>query len=98
MLAQKLIFGFSNAGDLTKHISAYFDTTTGSKKEAESYRKIAENSRFPPVEILFVSDVLAELDAAQSAGMRTRLAVRPNNQQISEPTVHQTITNFDEID
>lgn len=97
VLAQKLIFGFSSAGDLTTHISAYFDTTTGAKKEPESYRKIARSLGFPPVEILFVSDVLVELDAAQAAGMQTRLAVRPNNQQISEPTAHQTITNFDEI-
>ena len=97
-LAQRLIFGFSVAGDLSSYISAYFDTTTGAKKEPESYRKIAENLSFPPVEILFVSDVLAELDAAFEAGMQTRFCVRPNNPPISEPTAHLTINSFDELE
>lgn len=97
-LAQRLIFGFSVAGDLTPYISAYFDTTTGAKKEAESYRKIAESLSFPPVEILFVSDVIAELDAAFEAGMQTRLAIRPNNPPIEEPTAHLTINSFDELE
>jgi enolase-phosphatase E1 len=96
-LAQKLIFGFSEAGDLTKFISAYFDTTTGSKKEAASYRKIADDLGFPQVEILFVSDILAELDAAQEAGMQTRLAARPNNALLEQPTAHLIINSFDEI-
>lgn len=97
-LAQKLIFGFSVAGDLTSFISAYFDTTTGAKKEPESYRKIADSLSFPPVEILFVSDVLAELDAAFEAGMQTGLSLRPNNPPINEPTAHLTINSFDELE
>jgi enolase-phosphatase E1 len=97
-LAQRLIFGFSVAGDLSPYISAYFDTTTGAKKEPESYRKIAASLSFPPVEILFVSDVVAELDAAFEAGMQTRFCVRPNNPPISEPTVHLTINSFDELE
>lgn len=97
-LAQRLIFGFSVAGDLTPHISAYFDTATGAKKEAESYRKIAERLSFPPVEILFVSDVVAELDAAFEAGMQTRLCIRPNNPPINGATAHLTINSFDELE
>jgi enolase-phosphatase E1 len=98
VLAQKLIFGFSTAGDLTKHISAYFDTTTGAKKEAESYRKIAESLSFPPVEILFVSDIQAELDAASAAGMQTRLAVRQNSALPEAPVAHPIIESFEELE
>lgn len=97
-LAQRLIFNYSVAGDLTRYISAYFDTTTGAKKESESYRKIAADLNFEPQEILFVSDVLAELDAAFEAGMQTRLSIRPNNPPINEPTLHQTINSFDELE
>ena len=97
-LAQRLIFGFSVSGDLTPNISAYFDTTTGAKKEPASYRKISESLSFPPVEILFVSDSIAELDAAFGAGMQTRLCVRPNNPLIEEPTAHQIIYRLDEIE
>ncbi|MDQ4120890.1 MAG: acireductone synthase [Acidobacteriota bacterium] len=97
-LAQRLIFGFSVAGDLTSFISAYFDTTTGAKKEAESYRKIAESLGFPPVEILFVSDSVWELDAAFEAGMQTRLSIRPNNPPIEELTAHLIINSFDELE
>ncbi|HYP50887.1 MAG TPA: acireductone synthase, partial [Pyrinomonadaceae bacterium] len=97
-LAQKLIFGYSSAGDLTKFIWAYFDTTTGGKKEAASYQKIAEELGFPTNEILFLSDVVAELDAAFEAGMQTRLAIRPNNPPIDEPTMHLTINSFDELE
>ena len=97
VLAQKLIFQFSIAGNLTEFISAYFDTTTGPKREAASYQKIAEDLNFQPNEILFVSDVIAELDAAAKAGMQTRLAIRPNNIPIDEPTAHIAVYNFEEI-
>lgn len=97
-LAQRLIFGFSVAGDLTRFISAYFDTTTGAKKNSESYRKIAADLNLEPGEILFVSDVLGELDAAFEAGMQTRLAIRPNNPPTNEATMHQTINSFDELE
>lgn len=98
ILAQKLIFGCSNAGDLTRYISAYFDTTTGAKREAESYTKIADALEFKPQEILFVSDVSAELDAAQKAGMQTRLAMRPNNPPLEQPTAHLILQSFDELE
>lgn len=98
VLAQKLIFGYSEAGDLTRYISAYFDTTTGAKREAESYGKIADSLGFKPQEILFISDVIVELDAAQRAGMETRLSVRPNNPPIEQPTAHLIIQSFDEVE
>jgi enolase-phosphatase E1 len=96
-LAQKLIFGFSTAGDLTKHISAYFDTTTGAKREAESYRKIAVRLNVEPSEVLFLSDTAAELEAAAHAGMKCRLLVRPNNALPENPTAFESLQNFDEI-
>lgn len=74
--AQKLIFGRSIAGDLTHLLSGHFDTTTGPKREAESYTKIAAATGFEPSEILFVSDVLAEVDAARAAGLGALLIDR----------------------
>lgn len=74
--AQKLIFGFSEAGDLTPLFSGYFDTTTGPKREAVAYARIAEAIGLPPGEILFLSDVAAETDAAKAAGMQALLIDR----------------------
>ena len=74
--AQKLIFGHSVAGDLTPNLSGYFDTTTGPKRETDSYHKIAEAIDLPPGSILFVSDIKAETDAAKAAGLQTRLIDR----------------------
>lgn len=78
--AQKLFFEYSEAGDLTPSIHAHFDTTTGPKREAESYRKIAGVLEREPAAILFASDVEAELDAARAAGFRTVQLVRPGTQ------------------
>lgn len=99
VLAQKLIFKYSNGGDLTEYISDYFDTNVGSKKETESYRRIASAKSFPQVEnFLFISDVVAELDAAREAGMQTALAVRPGNPAVEDATAHRIIQSFDEIE
>jgi enolase-phosphatase E1 len=67
--AQKLIFGHSNAGDLTPLFSGYFDTTSGPKKDAASYRTIAGEIGRAPEDILFLSDNIQEIDAARAAGM-----------------------------
>ena len=75
--AQKLFFEFSEAGDLTPLFSGYFDTETGLKREAESYRRIATATGRPVEEILFLSDIVEELDAARAAGMRTTQLARP---------------------
>src|SRR5690606_23330012 len=69
--AQQLIFGCSEAGDLTPLFSGYFDTTSGPKREADSYRCIADGIGLPADEILFLSDIVEELDAAQQAGLQT---------------------------
>ncbi|OCQ92431.1 2,3-diketo-5-methylthio-1-phosphopentane phosphatase [Oscillatoriales cyanobacterium USR001] len=67
--AQKLLFGFSEVGDLTPILSGYFDTSTGSKREANSYRLISEKIGLMPTEVLFLSDTSSEVEAARNAGM-----------------------------
>ena len=95
VLAQKLLFSNSTAGDLTPFIEAHFDTTTGPKKEAESYRKIAAALSLPPSAIVFFSDVVAELDAARAAGMKTGLCVRDG---VSKSSEQSAFTSFEEVE
>ncbi len=66
--AQKLLFGHSAAGDLTPLFTGFFDTKVGGKRDAASYATIAAGLHVPPGEVLFLSDVVEELDAA--AGRR----------------------------
>ena len=69
--AQRLLYGHSVDGDLTTLFSGYFDTNTGSKRDADSYDTIAFSMGLEPEDILFLSDVVEELDAAREAGMAT---------------------------
>ncbi len=96
VLAQKLIFGFSDHGDLTGFIEGYHDTTTGPKKESDSYSRIAESFDLPPKEILFLSDNLEELDAARTAGLQTTQVVRPGNPP-SPDHDYPIISSFDNL-
>ncbi len=95
--AQRLFFGHTEEGDLLHYLSGHFDTTTGGKKEPESYRKIAATMGFSTVEVLFASDVIAELDAAREAGMRTVLTLRPGNAVVESDGGHSAVVSFDEI-
>ena len=95
--AQRLFFGHTAAGDLTPHLRGHYDTTTGPKREAASYAAIAADMRLDPRQILFVSDVAAELDAARGAGMATALAVRPGNRDAGGLCDHDPIQSFAEI-
>lgn len=97
VLAQKLLFAHSEAGDLTGFIHRYFDTQTGPKKEHESYRRIARMLELPPSQVLFISDVTDELNAASTTGMYTRLCARPGNHPQPSDNRQQTIKSFDEI-
>lgn len=74
--AQKLLFSHTETGDITPLFSGFFDTEVGGKREAASYRTIAQRLGQPPEAILFLSDVVAELDAARDAGLRTVLLDR----------------------
>ena len=75
--AQKLIFGYSTAGDLTDLISFYFDTKVGAKREASSYENIIKAVGLEANEITFFSDIPQELAAAQVTGIKPVHLVRP---------------------
>jgi enolase-phosphatase E1 len=96
VLAQRLIFGNTANGDLTSNINKFFDATVGPKRSAESYRAIASELRHSPDELLFLSDVHAELSAARAAGFHAMLCVRPGN---PEPAREDEITvdSFDDL-
>lgn len=96
VLAQKLLFGSTPAGDLTEYLRAYFDTTTGPKNIPESYAQVAKALAVEPPAVLFISDVEKELDAARGAGMRTALSVRPGAAQQAVRS-HRVISSFAEI-
>lgn len=93
--AQQLIFGYTAFGDLNTNFSDYFDTRIGGKKEAESYRKIAQALEMTPPEILFLSDNEEELEAAAQAGMRVIQLVRGNTKP---STQFPTTATFKEIE
>src|SRR6185369_8746530 len=94
VLAQQLLFAHTDAGDLTGFIDDYFDTNVGKKGDAESYRKIATAMDLEPSEILFISDVVAELEAAQESAMKTLLSIRPGN---SPQKWQQMTISFDSV-
>jgi enolase-phosphatase E1 len=93
--AQKLIFGFSEAGDLTPFFSGYFDTRVGGKKEPESYRNILDELGVEPQTVLFLSDVEAELQAAESAGLRTFWLIREGDLPDSDRAVARDFSDVD---
>jgi enolase-phosphatase E1 len=95
--AQKLFFGHTSFGDLTPHLRGHYDTTTGPKREPASYARIAADMAIEPRQILFVSDVGEELDAARAAGMATALAIRPGNREPGGDLDHDRISSFAEI-
>ena len=95
--AQKLIFGHSSAGDLTPLISGYFDTRVGPKTSAESYSAIAGAMGVATGEMLFISDVVRELNPAREAGCETRLALREGNAPVADAEGHVAIRSFAEI-
>ena len=98
VLAQRLLFAHTNQGDLSGFIREYFDTAVGAKKAPSSYARIAAALGVVPDGILFISDVVAELDAASSAGMQTLLCARAGPAEATPPACdHLVITTFDEV-
>lgn len=93
--AQQLLFGFSEFGDLKPYFSHYFDTLVGPKREAASYHNILAALNLPASAVLFLSDVEAELDAAEEAGMHTIQLVRPGTTASAK---HTLAADFTEID
>jgi enolase-phosphatase E1 len=94
--AQKLLFGNSEAGDLTPLFSGYFDTEIGAKRDPEAYRRILSAINVRGDEVLFLSDIVAELDAARAAGMRTTLLARPPSHCPAD-SAHPCVSTFAEI-
>lgn len=92
--AQKLFFGHTTAGDLLPQFSGHYDTQIGGKREADSYTRIADEWGVAANEILFLSDVVAELDAAREAGMQTGLCVRPGNAEVEPGHGHAVLETF----
>ena len=95
--AQRLFFGHTEAGNLLDFFSTHYDTTTGSKRKAESYRQIAADAKVIPADILFASDIPEELSAAADAGFRTVLVVRPENAAVADAGKPR-IESFKELD
>ncbi|KFF61542.1 haloacid dehalogenase [Pectobacterium brasiliense] len=93
--AQQLLFGYSNAGDLRPLFSDYFDTRVGAKRETDSYRTIAQAIGLPAEQLLFLSDIRQELDAAQEAGWHTCQLIRDDADNVSR---HRQVARFDQID
>jgi enolase-phosphatase E1 len=94
--AQKLLFGHSVAGDLNGLFAGFFDTAVGGKREAASYATIAAGLHLPAREILFLSDVAEELDAAAAAGLRTCQLVRAADGTAPCPR-HAQAADFPEV-
>jgi enolase-phosphatase E1 len=97
VLAQQLLFRYTDHGDLTPFISNYFDTYIGPKREVKSYQNIAGELNSDPNNILFLSDIVEELDTARSAGLETALVVREGNAVASEPYEHKIISTFADV-
>jgi enolase-phosphatase E1 len=92
--AQKLLFGHTPWGDLTPLFSGFFDTQVGGKREANSYKRIAGEIGYSPNHLLFLSDMLPEITAAELAGMKTCLLQREN---MDASVHHSTAQTFDEV-
>ena len=92
--AQKLFFGHTGDGNLLDLFSGFFDTTSGNKRVAESYGVISKSIGCPASEICFISDVVAELDAARELGMQTIL--RPVSE--CDSNGHAVINDFASIE
>ena len=93
--AQKLLFSHTDAGDLTTHFSGHFDTRTGNKLDKQAYSNICNTISLKPKQMLFISDMVEELKAADAAGMLTSQMVREPNARTAK---FKIITSFDELE
>lgn len=94
VLAQRLIFSRTEAGDLTPLLAGYFDTTTGPKKESASYGRIAAEIGVDPGDVFFVSDSADEVAASRGAGLRAALCARDGTGPSTETEV---VRSFDAL-
>ncbi|MDO9183818.1 MAG: acireductone synthase [Bacteriovorax sp.] len=92
--AQKDLMGYSIYGDLSLFISNNFDTSIGHKREESSYHNIANVLKIAALDILFLSDISEELDAAKKAGFQTIQLVRLEDIPYSG---HDQVKDFQDI-
>lgn len=92
--AQKLLFGYSDEGDITGLFSGYFDTHVGAKREVTSYQNIAAQTGLPAGQLLFLSDIHQELDAAEQAGWHTLQLIRD---AADDDSHHRQVADFSQI-
>lgn len=97
IVAQKLFFGHTPQGDLRPYFVRHYDTTIGPKRDSASYARIAVDFGLAPDEILFLSDVAGELEAATAAGMLAIAVVRPGNAALPESYRGPRIESFEEL-
>lgn len=97
--AQKLFFAHSEDGNLLPLFSGHFDTQVGGKREAESYRRIAAELQrthgINAAEMLFLSDIKEELDAARAAGLKTAWLVR--DEPLPAQPAHPAVASFSDL-
>jgi methylthioribulose 1-phosphate dehydratase / enolase-phosphatase E1 len=93
--AQKLLFKYSNHGDLRHFLSCYFDTKIGHKREAPSYKEIILSLGVDSADqILFLTDIIEEAQASVEAGMHAVLSVRPGNAELPDSHPFPTTSSF----
>ena len=95
--AQLLFFRYTQSGNLLDYFSGHYDTTTGPKKESQSYVSIATDMNVSVGDVLFCSDSVDEVNAARQAGMQTALCIRPGNPEVTDDCGHMTIHSFDTL-
>ncbi|XP_067412970.1 enolase-phosphatase E1 [Emydura macquarii macquarii] len=97
--AQKLLLGYSTEGDILELFDGHFDTKIGHKVESESYRRIATSIGCSTNNVLFLTDVTREANAAEEADMHVAVVVRPGNAGLTddEKSYYSLITSFNEL-
>lgn len=95
--AQRLFFGHTKHGDLSRHFTGHHDTRVGPKRQTESYQRIADHWGVEANDVLFLSDISEELDAAHDAGMQTALLLRPGNKPQRHGHGHTQISSFGQL-
>jgi enolase-phosphatase E1 len=97
VLAQKMMFTYTRHGDLTNFIAGYFDTGVGPKKQPQSYQRIVADLQVAAEQVMFVSDITEELEAARTAGLGTALSIRPGNQAQNGAAKYRTIHSLADL-
>ncbi len=98
--AQQLLYAHSNAGDLRAYFSHWFDTRTGSKNKASSYKTICQMLQSPAAQVLFISDSPAELSAATDAGLSVLHSNRVDLQARGVADIHlpyPSVSSFESL-